>query len=186
MPINKSDEYTYCISQPRTGLFDDLKSERPLMPDRAEAISTLFAETRLSSRKIMCRHFRTGKATCCESFALLCRCADLIFGESRIPCFRTGSANQCPLRRSFDRQSRMCSKLISNEAPLATTLESFQTNPGDCALARYRDKLTERVKRNSDIETFLTCILWSMNRIHSLINSRKSMTSPTTSSMMTD
>jgi hypothetical protein len=50
--------------QGRTDLFDDPRSERPLMHDLAEAIRSMLTERPFSSCKMLSRYFRVATATC--------------------------------------------------------------------------------------------------------------------------
>jgi hypothetical protein len=45
-------------------LFDDPRSGRPLTNDLGEIIVSILAERSFSSYKVLCRHFRIGKAAC--------------------------------------------------------------------------------------------------------------------------
>jgi transposase len=48
----------------RTDLFDDPRVGRPLTHDLAEAIRSVLTDRPFTSCKVLCRHFRIGKATC--------------------------------------------------------------------------------------------------------------------------
>jgi transposase len=50
----------------RTDLFDDPRSGRPLTHDLGQAIRSMLDERPFSSCKVLCRHFRIGKATCLQ------------------------------------------------------------------------------------------------------------------------
>jgi hypothetical protein len=52
----------------RTHLFDNPRSGRPLTNDLGESIGSMLAERPFNSCKMLCRHFRIGKATCLRIF----------------------------------------------------------------------------------------------------------------------
>jgi hypothetical protein len=52
------------FQQGRTDLFDDPRSEKPLINDLCEVKSSILAEKLSSSCRVLCRHFQTEKTAC--------------------------------------------------------------------------------------------------------------------------
>jgi transposase len=135
------------FSQGRRDLFDDPRSGRPLTHDLSQAISSMLEERPFSSCKMLCRHFRIGKAMCLR---ILHDSLGLKKLHLRwVP--HTLSANQKSERVTY---SRLLAKALEKEQPnkfqrVITGDESwfFLYYPHDSACAASRDLLPERTSQ---------------------------------------
>jgi hypothetical protein len=89
--------------QGRPDLFDSPSSGRLLTNNRARAIHFMLEEKPFSSCKVLCHHFRIGKATCLRILHDGLGLKFSIFVGCRIAYQSTRRAKECHIRRSFCR-----------------------------------------------------------------------------------
>jgi transposase len=164
------------FQQGRTDLFDDPRSGRPLTHDLGEAIRSVLEERPFTSCKVLCRHFRVGKATCLR---ILHDTLGLKKFHLRwVP--HALSSNQKSERVSCPRL--LLAAVEQNEATrfqdVITGDESwfFLYYPRDSMWAPSRDDLPDRIKQKIDTEKCLISVLWSVRGIHSLVDVPKGTT----------
>jgi hypothetical protein len=64
LALSTVKKWRRCFQQGRTDLLNDPRAGRRLTRDLAEAIRSVLEERPFTSCKVLCRHFRAGKATC--------------------------------------------------------------------------------------------------------------------------
>jgi hypothetical protein len=87
--------------QRKTDLFNDPRSERPLMKDLAGVIGSILEERPFSSYKVLYRHFRIGKATRLRVLHDKLGLKNSIFARHRMPYRSTRRGKEIDIRSSF-------------------------------------------------------------------------------------
>jgi transposase len=154
----------------RTNLIDGRRPGRPVTHDLAEAIQSMLAERPFLSWKVLCRHLGIGKATCLR---ILHNDLGLRKFHLRwIPCTLTEDQKSERVTYSTQLLATLEQQQPMDFEHIITGDESwfYFYNPPDSAWAESRDTLPERIRRKIDTEKCLISVLWSVNRIHHLID----------------
>jgi hypothetical protein len=157
-------------------LFDDPKSGGPLTNDPAGATDSMLEERPLDSCKVLCCHFRIGKATSLR----------ILQGKLGLKTFHL---RWVPHARSMDQKSERVSyskltltALTEQKARgfqriiAGNELSVFLCNFRNSVRAASHDELAQRIKHKIYTEKCLVSILWWVNRIHSLLEVSKGTT----------